>query len=229
MRIILLCVVFTALCACSKEKTNESRIGIDVVTQKTPIAPQPSTLKSTPKDRPAAKPTDVKEWREIQSFTNSLWQISRKNSKAREILDDSIRGDNATLDLPWPQFQIEHAKYKADLEAGYELIQAIRVPDVANDDTKRFMNEAIEALTLANRLELEKTNGILMDLDSMKYVPEEWSNRFDKDVNKNGQRFVSSLDRIFLNYGYSVDDISGATFSIKPNVKPKSTISLNRD
>lgn len=191
-----------------------------------PSSDQAPVLASQVNSQPAAKPASPKEWAQIQSLTNSLWAASMKQSRAHDQLTRSLRVAAENFDIEGTAKAL--FRYQFALEDSKKAIAAISAPEVANDDTARFIDDAFSGLETGTRLELEKNEALIQGMRGNQQPSDDWLAHQNRLVNEQTVRFVMALHRIYFNYGYESTDIDDQTFKVKKGAVPKAIVDFNR-
>jgi hypothetical protein len=121
-------------------------------------------------------------------------------------------------------------KYQRVFDQTDVQTDAIQVPEVSNADTTRYMEEALEGLTVSGSLERQKNSILMGQLNGMHGpVPKSDLDDYNRNINAASMKCFHSLTRIYWNYGYQISDVDERTFRLKRGARPTPTATFNRE
>lgn len=217
----------TLLAACGKG--DEPR---QAVTQAPPVAQTAEgtsahRLEDAPRGiakRSAAKATP-EEWRAIQAFTKRIWGLTTKQQNAYDLMRKkqmaALENGNAGA------IALAIIRYRDALWSVAQTLDETSAPDVADENTARYMDAVLTHYTLAMAAEQRKFQGIIDSAIDGQAGPTSESDSDTREVNGNRALTVLNLNRIYWNYGYDSNDIDGRTFTPKKGAKPSATVEFN--
>lgn len=201
----------------------------------TPAPPVAQTAEGTPAPRreetpsgiikrPAAKATPD-EWRAIQAFTKRVWGLATKQQNAYDLMRKkqmaALENGNAGA------IALAIVRYREALQSVGQALDETSAPDVADENTARYMDAALTHYTLALTAEQRKIQGIIDSAIDGRDVPKSESDGHTREANGNSALTVLNLNRIYWNHGYDSNDIDGRTFTPKKGAKPSATVEFN--
>jgi hypothetical protein len=225
MRALTTSCVFALVVAACSDDSHQTNTPVESPTPATTAAVHKDADSPTQITRPAARPASAKEWKSLQDYVSAEWTIAHKEGLAHEALMASMSKAYRHQDVDGVADAME--LYRSTLNKLAEQSDKLIAPDIANEDTQRYLEAATGALAASDLVEMTKTAALLGGFNGTRKQPtDEEIERLTQEENMEMLKAVLAFQLVYQNYGYTLDDIDVSTYRIKPKAKPSAIATL---